>query len=147
MLHALRPTYRMLPQAHNLVICVFTPPLTLPASLLKRITHPYPFCFLLPRQSALRLPVLDADTHSPCYCRAPHLPPLALAPSRAPPAPSRHARWFWWCSLCPLRVLPPAELSPVLVAVVLARVAGAGCLWCSRATGGSSPYVSVNSGH
>jgi hypothetical protein len=48
---------RTLPQP-RLVIFTFTPLLTLPVILLKKINHPYPFRFLLPCRSTLRLPRL-----------------------------------------------------------------------------------------
>jgi len=56
------------------------------------------------------------DVHFPRCCRAPHPPPLARALSLAlvlAPPVARAAR--------------PADPSLVLVAVVLARAAGAGC--------------------
>jgi hypothetical protein len=56
MLGILRPTRanrRTLPQTDSLVVCTFTPPLTLLASLSKKIIQPYPFYFLLPYRSAL----------------------------------------------------------------------------------------------
>ena len=48
--------HRTLLQAHRLIACAFTPPLALPVSLFKKITDTYPFDFLLPYRSALRLP-------------------------------------------------------------------------------------------
>jgi hypothetical protein len=71
---------------------------------IKKITHFYPFHFLLPCYSALRLPrpaILDAGAHSPCCCRLPHTP---CAAARSRPV----ARWCWWCSLCPSHA-PPAR--------------------------------------
>jgi hypothetical protein len=109
----------------------FAPPLALPTSLLKKIIHSYPLRFLLPCRSALRLPVLDTDAHSPHCSRTPHPPPLARAPSRAPPSPSRRARrssrptqargWWRWCLRMPL-VLDAsgahAPLAPTPTAVI-----------------------------
>jgi hypothetical protein len=118
MLRVLRPiraNRRTLPQAHRLVACAFTPLLALSMSLLKKITHPYPFRFLIICRSALRLPHLDTDAHSPRCCHALHPSPLARAPSRAPLAPSccaaplassRRTRWCWCCSLRPSRAQP-----------------------------------------
>ena len=110
-----RANRRTFPQVHHLVAYTFILSLALLVSLLKKkITHPYPFRFLLPCQSTLRLPVLDADTHSPrCYHVA-HLSLLAHAPSRVPLAPP-----IAWAT----RSLPSRALVLVMLALPVTRAA------------------------
>jgi hypothetical protein len=80
-------------------------------SLLKKITHPYPFRFLLPCRSALRLPCPGRGRTLPSLLS--HVPSTA-ARSRLVAHASRPllscTRWCWWCSLRPSRV-PPARLA------------------------------------
>jgi hypothetical protein len=111
-----------LPQAHRLVACIFTPPLTQPASLLKKITNHYPFRFLLPCHSASRLPCPGRGRALPSLL--PRAPSIAtrLPPSRALVLASG-ARSAHRMRYSPGRAKPSAAL----VAVVLAPDAGAGC--------------------
>jgi hypothetical protein len=95
------------------------------SEFIKKITHPYPFHFLLPCHSALRLPRPGRGRKLPSLL--PHAP-SAVARSRPDaraslPLPSRVL------VLAPpiVHFTCPGDQSVVLVAVVLARTVGGGC--------------------
>jgi hypothetical protein len=104
--------------------------------LIKKITHFYSFLFLLPGRSALRLPYPRRGRTLPSLL--PRTPSTAarLSPVRRASRPSHHAhrllpsvaRTSASGARSARRVrCPPSDPSPVLMALVLTRAAGAGC--------------------
>jgi hypothetical protein len=139
MLRVLRPARanrRTLLQSHRIIACAFTLPLALLMSLLKKSPILIPSASSSPIAALCGCPVLDADAHSPPCCRAPHLPPRVHTPrTRLSPPHVRHATRSLpsralvrvVLALLVARAACPIDPSLVLVAVVLARAAGAGC--------------------
>jgi hypothetical protein len=111
MLRVLRLTrvnHRTIPQTHRLVACALTPRArSAHEFIIKKITHPYPFRFILPCRSALWLP---------CPGRGRALPSLVLrAPSvaaRSHPVvcTARSLLSLHWCRWCSRR--PPDRPKP-----------------------------------